>query len=173
MVSFRTLATAALAVVPAFAAVTPAQAVSNIRTLTTKSQALQAPAQSINIVNGPLIVVGLGPFPVRLEKSRHHFPYLMLTNKQPIIAGFADIVTTVTAVIAQMQGTPRVTNAADATAIANAFREVRCTSPSLLFANIFSLFVSTKSYLISSSVKPVSSILFHLSARPLPQFSVS
>lgn len=47
-----------------FGQITPAQVVNNIRALTAKSQALQAPAQSINIINGPLIVVGLGPFPV-------------------------------------------------------------------------------------------------------------
>ena len=69
MVSFRTLATAALAAVPAFAAISPAQMVDNIRTLTTKSQALQAPAQQITIVNAPLIIIGQGPFPVR----RAHF----------------------------------------------------------------------------------------------------
>jgi hypothetical protein len=57
---------AALAVCSsAVAQLTPAQAVDNIRSLTTKSQALQAPAQSITIVNGPLVVIGLGPFPVR------------------------------------------------------------------------------------------------------------
>lgn len=46
------------------AIVTPAQVVQNIQTLTEKSRNLQAPAQSINIINGPLLVVGLGPFPV-------------------------------------------------------------------------------------------------------------
>jgi len=173
MVSFRTLATAALAAfsVPAFAAVTPAEAVANIRTLTTKSQALQAPAQQINILNGPLIVIGQGPFPVCPEQSRHHL-YPMLTAKQPIILGFGEIVTIATAAIAQMQGTPPVTSAVDAKAIADAFREVRCTCLSLLFANRFSLFVSTKSYLMSSSVKPASSLLFQLSAiRLLPSFA--
>ena len=85
-------------------AITPAQAVDNIRMLTTKSQALQAPAQSITLINGPLIIVGLGPFP-------------------QIISGFADIVQTATVAIAQMQGSAKVTNAADAKAIADAFRE--------------------------------------------------
>ncbi len=53
----------ALAAVVRGQGLTPAQVVSNIRTLTTKSQALQAPAQSITIINGPLIVIGQGPFP--------------------------------------------------------------------------------------------------------------
>jgi len=100
-----TLTATALALVSTtFAAVTPAQAVDNINALTAKSQALQAPAQSITIINGPLIVIGLGPFP-------------------QIISGFADIVSTATSSIAAMQGSPDVTSATDATNIANAFRE--------------------------------------------------
>lgn len=46
------------------AAITPAEIVTNIQAVTTMSQALQGPAQSISLLNGPLIVVGLGPFPV-------------------------------------------------------------------------------------------------------------
>jgi hypothetical protein len=66
MVSFRTILTSALAIsAPVLAQLSPAQVTSNIRMLTQKSQALQAPAQSITIVNGPLIVIGQGPFPVR------------------------------------------------------------------------------------------------------------
>ena len=44
---------------------TPAQVVEALRGLTQKSQALQAPAQSITIINGPLVLIGQGPFPVR------------------------------------------------------------------------------------------------------------
>ncbi|KAK3328056.1 UVI-1 [Cercophora scortea] len=101
--SFFTSAVALLAV-PALAALTPAQTVSNIQALTAKSQALQAPAQSITIVNGPLILIGLGPFP-------------------QIIAGFSDIVSTTTTAITQMQGSSPVPAGADADAIADAFRE--------------------------------------------------
>jgi hypothetical protein len=65
MVSFRTIITSALAIsAPVLAQLSPAQVVTNIETLTQKSQALQAPAQSINAVNGPLIIIGQGPFPV-------------------------------------------------------------------------------------------------------------
>ncbi|WYZ42166.1 hypothetical protein EsH8_V_001061 [Colletotrichum jinshuiense] len=85
-------------------AITPEQMVTNIQSLTSKSQALQAPAQSINIINGPLIVVGLGPFP-------------------PIIAGFADIITTTTTAIATMQGSSPVPAGAPSDAIFNAFKE--------------------------------------------------
>lgn len=64
--SILKLAVAALAICSdtVLGATTPAQTVANIRTLTTKSQALQGPASSINILNGPLIVIGQGPFPV-------------------------------------------------------------------------------------------------------------
>jgi len=62
MVSIRALALSL--VVPLVSALTAQQIVQNIQTLTTKSQALQAPAQSISIVNGPLILIGQGPFPV-------------------------------------------------------------------------------------------------------------
>ncbi|KAI0441889.1 hypothetical protein F4803DRAFT_551684 [Xylaria telfairii] len=69
----------------AMAAATPQQIASGIASLTQKSQALQAPAQSITILNAPLIVIGQGPFPT-------------------IIAGFADIVSTANALIAQLPG---------------------------------------------------------------------
>nr|BAA96293.1 UVI-1 [Bipolaris oryzae]BAA96294.1 UVI-1 [Bipolaris oryzae] len=105
MVSIRNIFTAALALAaPISAAITPAQMVDNIKMVTAKSQALQAPAQSITIVNGPLIVIGQGPFP-------------------QIIAGFTDIVTTVTVAIAQMDGSQPVKAGAQADAIFDAFRE--------------------------------------------------
>ncbi|KAK4216723.1 hypothetical protein QBC37DRAFT_80460 [Rhypophila decipiens] len=115
MVSLRLLVTAALAVatplVSALPAVptaqltlTPQQIVDSIKTLSGKSQALQAPAQSITIVNGPLIIVGLGPFP-------------------PLITGFTDIVSTSTVFISQIMGIPPIEDEDEATAIANAFRE--------------------------------------------------
>jgi hypothetical protein len=106
MVSFRNLFTAVVALsAPIAAQVTPAQVVSNIQMLTSKSQALQGPAQSISIINGPLIVIGLGPFP-------------------QIITGFTDIVTTATTAIAQMQGMAPVPAGQQSDAIFDAFREV-------------------------------------------------
>lgn len=63
MVSFNyILAALAALTVPALCQSTPAQVVANLNSLTQKSQALQAPAQSITIVNGPLVIVGQGPF---------------------------------------------------------------------------------------------------------------
>ncbi|KAI4648077.1 hypothetical protein J4E93_004488 [Alternaria ventricosa] len=105
MVSFRNFFTAALAFsVPISAAITPAEVVTNIKSITQKSQALQSPAQSISVVNGPLVLIGQGPFP-------------------KIILGFSDIVTTATTAIAQMQGMPREPAGASTDAVFEAFRE--------------------------------------------------
>lgn len=107
MVAFgKILASAMALAVPIIAQTTPAQVVSNINTLTQKSQALQAPAQSLSIINGPLIVVGQGPFP-------------------QIITGFVDIVSTATTAISQMQGMPPVPAGQQSNDIFDAFREVR------------------------------------------------
>jgi hypothetical protein len=106
MVSFRTLATAALALAaPISAAITPTQVVDNIKTLTAKSQALQAPAQSISIINGPLVIIGQGPFP-------------------KIIVGFQDIVVTGTTYISQMGDMANVPAGKQSDDIYDAFREV-------------------------------------------------
>ncbi|KAI8289985.1 hypothetical protein K4K60_007232 [Colletotrichum sp. SAR11_57] len=86
-----------------FGQTTPSQVVSNINMLTQKSQALQAPAESITIVNGPLIVAGQGPFP-------------------EIIRGFTDIVSTATTALSQMQGMAAIPPGANSDAIIEAFR---------------------------------------------------
>ncbi|KAK6544056.1 hypothetical protein TWF694_000769 [Orbilia ellipsospora] len=103
---FKTALTTALGLlsVPAFSQLTPQEVVENINILTAKSQALQAPANSITIINGPLIVIGLGPFP-------------------PIIAGFSDIIQTVTNDIAAMAQDPQYAPGPDSDNIFNAFRE--------------------------------------------------
>jgi hypothetical protein len=128
MVSFRTIFASALALSVTAAQTTPAQVVSNIQTITQKSQALQRPAQSISIINGPLILIGQGPFP-------------------QIITGFVDIVSTATTAISQMQGMARVPAGADADKIFEAFREV-CFPiyilQTLLTSLSNSLFVSTR-----------------------------
>ncbi len=66
MVSLRSLVTgaAALMAAPIMAALTPTQLSDGINQLTNKFQALQTVAQSITIINAPLIVIGQGPFPV-------------------------------------------------------------------------------------------------------------
>ncbi|KAI1131053.1 UVI-1 [Nemania abortiva] len=87
----------------AMAALSPAQIADSLKTVTTQSQKLQGPAQSITIVNAPLIVIGQGPFP-------------------PIISGFTEIVTTATAAISQFDGTAKITNQADADLVFDAFR---------------------------------------------------
>ncbi|KAF3046211.1 hypothetical protein E8E11_009286 [Didymella keratinophila] len=105
MVAFGKIFTSAMAMaVPVIAQLTPAQVVSNINMITQKSEALQAPAQNITIINGPLIIVGQGPFP-------------------QIIAGFVDIVSTATTAIAQMQGMAPVPAGQPSDDIFDAFRE--------------------------------------------------
>ncbi|GAW21971.1 hypothetical protein ANO14919_115020 [Xylariales sp. No.14919] len=70
----------------AMAALSPQQIADGIKSITAKSQALQAPAQSITVLNAPLIVIGQGPFPV-------------------LITGFQDIVSTGNTLIGQLAGT--------------------------------------------------------------------
>ncbi|KAI0487408.1 UVI-1 [Xylaria cf. heliscus] len=103
MLFSKIFAAGAVMAASAMAALTPAQIADSLKRVTDQSQNLQAPAQSITIVNAPLIVVGQGPFPV-------------------IIQGFTDIVTTATAAIAQFDGTAPITDEADATLVFNAFR---------------------------------------------------
>jgi len=108
MVSFRTLLTSALALTPVVAQtqvtkITSSKVVFNIELLTNKSLALQAPANQIDLLSGPLIIIGQGPFPA-------------------IIAGFTDIVATATKAIVEMQGMDRVAPGAESDAIFEAFR---------------------------------------------------
>lgn len=65
MISLPKLFTAALAATSVvIAAATPRQIADGIKSLTQKSQALKAPAETITIINAPLIIIGQGPFPV-------------------------------------------------------------------------------------------------------------
>lgn len=67
MVSLKKIVAAVIAItIPVTAVKYPAEVVKCIQGLTQKSQALQGPAQSISLVNAPLILIGQGPFPVRL-----------------------------------------------------------------------------------------------------------
>lgn len=63
---------------PAKRALTPDTVADGIKLLTAKSQALQGPAQSITIINAPLIVIGQGPFPV----CRVPIPTLLLLTSR-------------------------------------------------------------------------------------------
>ncbi|UQC78231.1 UVI-1 [Colletotrichum lupini] len=104
--SILKLAVAALAICSdsVLGQTTPAQVVQNIDMVTKKSNDLIAPAQKIDLVSGPLLIIGLGPFP-------------------KIITGFVDIVSTVTTALAQMQGMPPVPAGPQSDAIFEAFRE--------------------------------------------------
>lgn len=107
MVAFGKVLTSAVAmIVPIMAQITPAQVVQNINMIAQKSQALQAPARSITVINGPLIIIGQGPFP-------------------QIIAGFTDIVSTTATAIAQMQDMEPVPAGQPSDQIFDAFRDVR------------------------------------------------
>ncbi|KAI1809218.1 hypothetical protein GGS20DRAFT_333751 [Poronia punctata] len=70
----------------AMAAATPQQIADGIKQITSLSRELQGPAQSISILNAPLIVIGQGPFP-------------------KLIAGFTEIVTVGNTLASQLEGT--------------------------------------------------------------------
>ncbi|KAI1424033.1 hypothetical protein F5Y12DRAFT_492922 [Xylaria sp. FL1777] len=110
----------------AMGALNAQQIADGINLITQKSQALQAPAQSITILNAPLIVIGGGPFPT-------------------IIAGFTDIVSTANTLIAQLAGSapiqkrderehPRdlIARGPDADLVFGAFREFVAIHQALL-----------------------------------------
>ena len=87
---------------------TPTEIVATIKELTKRSQALQAPAQSISLINGPLIIVNQGPFP-------------------QICKGLEEIVSTTIADVSRMNGMKPVTAGSDANMISDAYREVSCS----------------------------------------------
>ncbi|KAI0543528.1 UVI-1 [Xylaria curta] len=103
MLFSKIFAAGAVMAASAMAALTPAQIASNLKTITVQSQNLQVQAQSITIVNAPLIVIGQGPFP-------------------KIISGFTQIVTTATVTINQWDGTAPITADADVQLVFSAFR---------------------------------------------------
>jgi hypothetical protein len=84
---------------------TPTQVRDDIQQITWKSQALQQPTQSITIVNGPLIIIGQGPYP-------------------KICVGLADIVSTTQTTVSKMDGMSQVAAGKDADAIHETVREV-------------------------------------------------
>jgi hypothetical protein len=87
---------------------TPTEVAAAVKELTRQSQALQAPAESINMINGPLIIVNQGPFP-------------------QICKGLKEIVSAATADISRMKGMKPVAAGNDADTIVNAYREVSCS----------------------------------------------
>ncbi|KAI2633414.1 hypothetical protein GGS21DRAFT_134270 [Xylaria nigripes] len=112
---FSTIFTGLTMAASAMAAATPQQIADGIKSITQKSLALETPAQSITIVNAPLIVIGQGPFPT-------------------IIAGFTDIVSTASMLASQLgaakRSVPEKVHArdlmkrdADADLVFDAFRE--------------------------------------------------
>ncbi|PPJ54337.1 hypothetical protein CBER1_06118 [Cercospora berteroae] len=92
---------------------TPADIVKSIQSLTAKTQELGAPANTITANNGPLLVIGQGPYPV-------------------IIRGFSDIIKDATAVIAQLDGTKPIKAGGDSDSISDAWKEFSRVSAHLL-----------------------------------------
>jgi hypothetical protein len=87
---------------------TPTEIAATIKELTKRSQALQAPAQSINLVNGLLITVNQGPF-------------------SQICKGLQEIVSTTIADVSRMNGMEPVAAGSDAYTIFDAYREASCS----------------------------------------------
>jgi len=81
----------------------PSDIVSDLKTFTQKAQAIQGPAQSISIINGPLLVIGLGPFP-------------------SVIRAYVDLVTTMSNSLANMQGLSPI-KGSEADDVFNAYRD--------------------------------------------------
>jgi len=84
------------------AGMTASQIVSNINIITGQSQTLQTPANSINLLSGPLFLIGQGPFP-------------------QIVVGFSQIVQTVTNDISAMSQTQPFSLESDEQSILTAF----------------------------------------------------
>ena len=119
MFSIAKLFTAALAVTSvAVAAVTPQEAVDGLRLLTQKAQDLQAPAQSISIVNAPLVVIGQGPVPVCVIVGTDSHSGRAANKAQRIITGIDDQTKT-----AHALNFAEITPAGDEL-VFNAYREV-------------------------------------------------
>jgi hypothetical protein len=89
---------------------TPTEVVAAIKDLTKRSQALEAPAQSINLINGPMIIINQGPFP-------------------QISGGLKEIVSTTTASVSRMNGMKPVPAGSDANMTFDAYSEVHKLLP--------------------------------------------
>ncbi|KAK3304735.1 UVI-1 [Chaetomium strumarium] len=105
MVSLRSLVTgAALIAAPVMATLSPAELVDRINELTKKSEALHAPVQSITLTSAPLIALGQGPLPA-------------------LLTGGADILSSATVLISNLDGIPQGASEDDLTKILDAFRD--------------------------------------------------
>ncbi|KAL7780447.1 hypothetical protein CFE70_010470, partial [Pyrenophora teres f. teres 0-1] len=106
---------------------------------------LQVPAQKISIVNGPLILIGQGPFP-------------------ELIVGFADIVSKATLAIAGMQGMPTVPAGQATDDVFNAFREAILLNILIGKAGLFQSvpFIGTPIAAVLRQVEKVVDVSFYL-----------
>ncbi|KAH7084179.1 hypothetical protein FB567DRAFT_550204 [Paraphoma chrysanthemicola] len=114
MLSLPTILTSLLAIAAPIAAQSPsAQIVANLELLTSKTEALQPIASSISIINGPLIIIGQGPFP-------------------QIISGLQDIVTTAGEANGQIEIGHPIAKGEDADAVFWAYKAFATAHQSLL-----------------------------------------
>ncbi|CAK1356345.1 hypothetical protein CB0940_00037 [Cercospora beticola] len=93
--------------------ISAANIVEAIKSLTAKTQELGAPANTITATNGPLLVIGEGPYPV-------------------VIKGFVDIVNQATLLSGQLFGAKPITAGGDADSISDAWKEFSQVSAVLL-----------------------------------------
>lgn len=84
---------------------TPTQVVSYLQELSRKLQAIQEPAQTISLINGPLIVVGQGPIP-------------------QVITGLSDLVSKANTAISHMENMPPITAGTPSDEVFDAFSSV-------------------------------------------------
>lgn len=106
-------------------AIPAAKVVENIKTVASLSTKLQTPTKDLSVLDGPLLAIGSGNFPVRLKIIDNcPFRLKLVTNPflQPVIKGFTEIVNTVSGALNNMD--EEKYSPADSDLIFDAFRTV-------------------------------------------------
>lgn len=111
------------------AAATPQQVIDGFRLLTQKARELESPAQSITIVNAPLIVIGQGPFPVRVFIDTDSHSTRIANKAQLIISGFNDQAKTGYTLIELLNAGLTGLTRADEDLVFDAYKEVMPLTP--------------------------------------------
>lgn len=111
------------------AATTPQQVVEGFRLLTQKAQALVPVAESINIINTPLIAIGQGPFPVSAIVDTVLHSARAANEAQIIISGFSDQIKIGDALIELLKDDFTGLTQADENLVFDAYEEVMTLTP--------------------------------------------
>lgn len=111
------------------AATTPQQVVEGFRLLTQKAQALEPVANSINIINAPLIAIGQGPFPVSVIVDTVSHSARAANEAQIIISGFTDQINIGNALIELLKDDFTGLTQADENLVFDAYKEVMPLTP--------------------------------------------